>query len=881
MWPPTTSSMSSDTLLRPRVAAVMVAAAACLSFGYYYGFSQGSWEMFTNSLFGSATRLHRSNATRRPRRLRRDAALRAMSASSSSSSDEGEDIENQPNISSQDLDNLMDINMGDWWLDPPNEYASSQRAGHNIVNLLFRVSEDNAKRNGYIHRGCQCNACGAVPIRGVRYRCSNCSDFDLCETCEAHAMHHKTHIFYKIRVPAPPFGPRQIQPVWYTGDPSPSASNLSRQLITRFSAITSFERPELEAFWEQWTFMANTEWREDPDELYLAMDRKTFERCLVPTGGSRHTPPNLIHDRMFAFYDTNNDGLIGFGEFLQGLTYRKRQDKLNKIFEGYDIDSDGLVSRLDFLRMFRAYYVLYKQMHKDILDGLQDQIIASVEAQHLVASRQPISALFGRDSSLPRADRPRPLVGKTMHLDGSIEVEESFRQPTVADKPDTASRNEILTSLFAYGVQNLSHRRLILGRDFDSNWRSINRLAGLDDERNRAYIMSVLDPPSNLDQLASTLSGNNDGNRHNTPEGDEVDDESDEQGGVSLSQTSASAVDRRNSSTTSARLGRRPPDGQGRTYDPERARRELARHRLHQRWSRRDFYLDVEEGGEPPEDWNNDEDILAQVMQAAQDVATAAQPCSTETQTAPQSRPQTEGVHYNNVTAPSAISPLDNGPEQSTAFEIPDAERDAGKEILYQVTQQAFNELLDIIFQEAEELAFEAAETKDIRERYRAQIEALDSSGTQEGNVEAPASSGVFMDEGLEQERGEAEAGEHHQTFVSLDSVDVVETSSQQDRFGFQDGEEYRDPTMPQFRPNITPEPAPMNEAQHHEAESNQPSDKTLRRWKMISDAESRAIDRGGWGRLNFEEFQAIYKTQEEQGNHLDYLGSWIEFCIP
>ncbi|PHH81963.1 hypothetical protein CDD82_7450 [Ophiocordyceps australis] len=862
MWPPTASSMPPEALLRPRIAAAVVTAVACLSFGYYYGFSQASWTLLTNGMLGNDSRLHRSNATRRPRRLRRDAALRAMSASSSSSSDEGEDIENQPNISSQDLDNLMDINMGDWWLDPPNDYASSQRAGHNIVNLLFRVSEDNAKRNGYIHRGCQCNACGAVPIRGVRYRCSNCSDFDLCETCEAHAMHHKTHIFYKIRVPAPPFGPRQIQPVWYTGDPGPSASNLTRQLITRFSAITSFERPELEAFWEQWTFMANTEWREDPDELNLAMDRKTFERCLVPTGGSRHTPPNLIHDRMFAFYDTNNDGLIGFGEFLQGLTYRKRQDKLNKIFEGYDIDSDGLVSRLDFLRMFRAYYVLYKQMHKDILDGLQDQIIASVEAQQLVV----------------------PLTGKTMHLDGSIEVEDSFGQPTVPDKPDTASRNEILTSLFAYGVQNLSHRRLILGRDFDSNWRSVNRLTGLDDERNRAYIMSVLEPPSNLDQLASTLSGNNDGNRNNTPEGDEADDESDEQGGASISQTSASAADHRNSSATGARLSRRPTDGQGRTYDPERARRELARHRLHQRWSRRDFYLDVEEGGEPPEDWNNDEDILAQVMQAAQDVATAAQPCSTEAQTGPQSQPQTEGVHsYNNdnVTQPSPLLSLDNGPQQSTAFEIPDAERDAGKEILYQVTQQAFNELLDIIFQEAEELAFEAAETKDIRERYRAQIEALDSSWTQEGNVVAPAPGGVFIDEALDQEGGEAEAGEHHQTFVSHDSVDVLELSSQQDKLRFQDGDEYRDPTMPQFRPNITPALAPMNERQPQEAESNQPSDKTLRRWKMISEAESRAIDRGGWGRLNFEEFQAIYKAQEEQGNHLDYLGSWIEFCIP
>ncbi len=59
--------------------------------------------------------------------------------------------------------------------------------------------------------------------------------------------------------------------------------------MLKLSKETGFERLELEAFWEQWTFMANTEWREDPDDLGLAMDRKTFERCLVPSGGYRHT----------------------------------------------------------------------------------------------------------------------------------------------------------------------------------------------------------------------------------------------------------------------------------------------------------------------------------------------------------------------------------------------------------------------------------------------------------------------------------------------------------------------------------------------------------------------------------------------------------------
>ncbi len=89
----------------------------------------------------------------------------------------------------------------EWWHDPSQ--IPQQRAGQNIVSLLFRVSEDNARRNAYVHRGCQCNACNVSPIRGIRYRCANCADFDLCETCESQGLHIKTHIFYKVKIPAP------------------------------------------------------------------------------------------------------------------------------------------------------------------------------------------------------------------------------------------------------------------------------------------------------------------------------------------------------------------------------------------------------------------------------------------------------------------------------------------------------------------------------------------------------------------------------------------------------------------------------------------------------------------------------------------------------
>ena len=297
MW---LTTPSVDTLTRPRIAVAVVSVVAAASVGYYaYQSSQNGTLRGTPA----GAPLHRSNALRR---------TRPRSSTNEMSSDTPSDTPGDENAESTNLripadaETVVDVaeteNADDWWNDPSG-FPPSQRAGHNIVNLLFRVSEDNARRNGCVHRGCQCNSCGMVPIRGVRYRCANCADFDLCETCEAQGVHVKTHIFYKIKVPAPPFGPRQMQPVWYTGDPDTCRRSLPRGLIARLSRDTGFERPELEAFWEQWTYMANTEWRDDPDELCVAMDRKTFERCLVPTGGSRHAAPNLIHDRMFSFYD--------------------------------------------------------------------------------------------------------------------------------------------------------------------------------------------------------------------------------------------------------------------------------------------------------------------------------------------------------------------------------------------------------------------------------------------------------------------------------------------------------------------------------------------------------------------------------------------------
>lgn len=50
-----------------------------------------------------------------------------------------------------------------------------------------------------IHENISCNNCGALSIQGPRYKCSVCTNFDFCESCEK-SVHHE-HPFIKIRSP--------------------------------------------------------------------------------------------------------------------------------------------------------------------------------------------------------------------------------------------------------------------------------------------------------------------------------------------------------------------------------------------------------------------------------------------------------------------------------------------------------------------------------------------------------------------------------------------------------------------------------------------------------------------------------------------------------
>jgi len=73
----------------------------------------------------------------------------------------------------------------------PGESATESQ---HLLNLLYSIAEDQARKEGYVHRGICCNHCNITPIRGLRFKCANCVDYDLCEVC-------KCFFFQRIRIP--------------------------------------------------------------------------------------------------------------------------------------------------------------------------------------------------------------------------------------------------------------------------------------------------------------------------------------------------------------------------------------------------------------------------------------------------------------------------------------------------------------------------------------------------------------------------------------------------------------------------------------------------------------------------------------------------------
>ena len=632
----------------------------------------------------------------------------------------------------ENIERITDMGLED------NDLEDGREDDQELLGLLFNIAEDKARRDGYVHRGVTCNSCDMMPIRGIRYRCSNCLDYDLCETCEAQQVHYKTHLMYKVRIPAPFIGnPRQAQPVCYPGKPSKSPSMLLSSKKVEFRLMTAFEFTELDGLWDQFKCLAATEWPSDPHELGMAINRRTFDKSFISSISVKPPPPNLLYDRMFAYYDTNNDGLIGFEEFITGLSSLRMKgnpDRTKRIFNGYDLDRDGYVNRRDVLRMFRAFYALSKELSRDSVVHLEEEYVEASNTRELIEGSQPLSSAFTGPINPGEASRIGD--GKELNENGDLQAlgDISVVRENEEDSDDP--------------------QRIIA----DAAQRSLERSSG---HRNRwtSMILSEPEPPSPVTSFASVeRSHRSDSlpvqdviNSESQPERiahlveNGFHEEEDDDNGNEENQELPGFVSLEDIETI---LGRPYVLGQdlssfktrleiiqlakARIMREEAAALESARQEsVKERWRRRKFYIDEEEGVKAPEGFDPAEDVDFSQVNGHKDDYTngtgANSPVADKTRDASSRSRSSSKVRFEDELSDAELETRSNGSVSSRnipvgerwgGYEIPVAEQDAGKELLYRVTQQALNEIIDPVFKEKEDLAMKVLDTADERRRW-------------------------------------------------------------------------------------------------------------------------------------------------------------------
>ena len=77
---------------------------------------------------------------------------------------------------------------------------------HSFVQSKLKILENKLlneiiNKTSSIHKGIKCNECGINDIKGIRYKCTKCLNFNLCEKCEEKTDHDENHILLKIRKP--------------------------------------------------------------------------------------------------------------------------------------------------------------------------------------------------------------------------------------------------------------------------------------------------------------------------------------------------------------------------------------------------------------------------------------------------------------------------------------------------------------------------------------------------------------------------------------------------------------------------------------------------------------------------------------------------------
>eukprot|EP00834_Sanchytrium_tribonematis_P007943 NODE_811_length_3740_cov_1.483251.p3 type:complete len:238 gc:universal NODE_811_length_3740_cov_1.483251:3672-2959(-) len=230
-----------------------------------------------------------------------------------------------------------------------------------LLECFHLVAKDQAEKESIIHRGITCNSCGQSPVKGIRFKCLNCEDYDTCSNCLQHDTHNSNHIFGRITIPIPPLiNPRLslLRPFYHGKN-----NEITEEDLIYLTYATHFSYLEVKSLSKQFNSVAESN----------VITNEIFLSCVGPFGLER----NLLVDRLFKAWDMDKDNKLTFIEFVSGLSILCRGNLMEKskmCFDAYDVDNDGFISKQDMGFMIKAYVKLSQTMVRDVLHGIHEFI---------------------------------------------------------------------------------------------------------------------------------------------------------------------------------------------------------------------------------------------------------------------------------------------------------------------------------------------------------------------------------------------------------------------------------------------------------------------------------------------------------------------------
>jgi Ca2+-binding EF-hand superfamily protein len=298
-----------------------------------------------------------------------------------------------------------------------------------ILSLLYLIAEDQSKRTGYIHRGVSCNFCGATPIKGARYHCSECADVDLCQSCETAQRHDPMHSLLKIKVPIPVMkSPRWIRKSWRPSACINSRLPLLDKLPDQWLYLTApggqFDVYELEALHAQFRTLVDVELANDA--IPYGISQNTLQQIIFGKCNN-----SLVANRVVQVCDRDQDGIISFAEFLGVVSISRTSARVERLaFEMFDLSGTGYANKENAKKVIRSWVDFMKTVIATESDG---SFIAKRIEEDALSTARPLSATFladiipgtfhpAKDAKLVNAESVVDEVSSRYLSDGNVHV---------------------------------------------------------------------------------------------------------------------------------------------------------------------------------------------------------------------------------------------------------------------------------------------------------------------------------------------------------------------------------------------------------------------------------------------------------------------------